>query len=185
MDPLDLPLYTPKDLWGRLSLPPTKDLDSLLLDAAKPALSSKSMSDLRSGKQIVRRGCLPPFAWSHAFNGHSRNNSDATKLSISRSICQGRWVRVASPVILAANSADCYTDLDSITYNEGLVPSVKRKAGILASKIASRECAGIPPWDWASSSSATCSFPSNPTLGKTFRHCSDSMGSISLSCCSF
>ncbi|XP_030538032.1 uncharacterized protein LOC115746419 isoform X2 [Rhodamnia argentea] len=164
MDPLDLPLCTPKDLWGRLSLPQTKDLDSLLLDAAKPALSSKSMSDLRSGKQIVRRGCLPPFAWSHAFNGHARNNSDAARLSISRSTCQGRWVRVASPVILAANSADCYTDLDSITYNEGLVPSVKRKAGILASKIASRECSGIPPWDWASSSSATCSFPSNPTL---------------------
>ncbi|KAF8031340.1 hypothetical protein BT93_D0507 [Corymbia citriodora subsp. variegata] len=164
VDPLDLPIYTPKDLWERLSLPPPKDLDSLLLDAAKPASSSKSMSDLRSGKQIVRRGCLPPFAWSNAFNGHSRNNSDSTKLSISRSTCQGRWVRVASPVILAANSADCYTDLDSITYNEGLVPSVKSKAGVLASKIASQECAGILSWDWASSSSATCPFPSNPTL---------------------
>ncbi|XP_056173752.1 uncharacterized protein LOC115692282 isoform X3 [Syzygium oleosum] len=164
VDPLDLPLYTPNDLWERLSLPPPKDLDSLLLDAVKPALSSKSMSDLRSGKQIVRRGCLPLFPWSHAFNGHSRNNSDAAKLSISRNTCQGRWVRVASPVILAANSADCYTDLESITYNEGLVPSVKRKAGILASKIASQECSGIPPYDWASSSSATCSFPSNPTL---------------------
>lgn len=164
VDPLDLPLYSPKDLWEKLSLPPPKDLDSLLLDAAKPALSSKSVSDLRSGKQIVRRGCLPPFPWSHAFTGHSRNNSDAAKLSISRSTCQGRWVRVASPVILAANSADCYTDLDSITYNESLVPSVKRKAGVLGSKITSQKCVGIPPWDWSSSSSATCSFPSNPTL---------------------
>ncbi|KAI6707181.1 hypothetical protein NL676_010143 [Syzygium grande] len=128
VDPLDLPLYTPNDLWERLSLPPSKDLDSLLLDAAKPALSSKSMSDLRSGKQIVRRGCLPLFPWSHAFNGHSRNNSDAAKLSISRSTCQGRW-----------------------------------ESRYFASKIASQECSGIPPYDWASSSSATCSFPSNPT----------------------
>ncbi|CAB4310414.1 unnamed protein product [Prunus armeniaca] len=58
-NPLDLPLCEPKYILERLALPPPKDLESLLLDATKPALSSKSTPDPCSGKQISRRqACL-------------------------------------------------------------------------------------------------------------------------------
>ncbi|KAF2297885.1 hypothetical protein GH714_004722 [Hevea brasiliensis] len=70
----------PKDTLERLTLPPPKDLESLLLDAAKPAVSSRNASEPRPGKQISRWPSLPQFPWSHTFNGHCRTNSDAVKL---------------------------------------------------------------------------------------------------------
>ncbi|XP_044487078.1 uncharacterized protein LOC123212100 [Mangifera indica] len=118
---LDLPLYKPKDILERLALPPPKDLETLLLDAAKPSASSKNNCDIRSGKHISRRASLSPFPWSHTYNGHCRTNSDAVKLLTSRSTCQGRWARIDSSVTLGA-STGCFTNLEMLTYDQSLVP---------------------------------------------------------------
>lgn len=140
---LDFQLYEPKDILERLTLPPPKDLEALLLDAAKSSAPSRSNSDMRSARHISRQVGLPPFPWSHAFNGHCRTNSDAVKLLTSRSTCQGRWARIPTSTTSLGTSTDCYTNLESLTYNQSLVP---------VSSSISR------PWgDWGSSSLATCS----------------------------
>ncbi|PON39894.1 hypothetical protein PanWU01x14_301510 [Parasponia andersonii] len=123
-NPLDLPLYQPSDILQRMALPPPKDLESLLLDAAKPNLSSKNTSDLRSGKQISRRVSLPPFPWSHTSSGHCRTSSDLVKLSTSKGTCQGRWQRIGKEVKNSLGIANSdFTDLESLTYDQSLVPS--------------------------------------------------------------
>ncbi|TXG50580.1 hypothetical protein EZV62_023104 [Acer yangbiense] len=121
VNPLDFPLYQPIDIFERLALPPPKDLEALLLEATKPSASSRTNSDIRSGKQISRRPSLPQFPWSHTFNGHCRTNSDAVKL-LTRSTCQGRWDRIESSAISHGTSTDCFTNLESLTYDQGLVP---------------------------------------------------------------
>ena len=108
----------------RLALPPPKDLESLLLDAAKPNLSSKNTADLRSGKQISRRVSLPPFPWSHTSSGHCRTSSDVVKLSTSKGTCQGRWLRIGKEVKSSSGVATSnFTDLETLTYDQSLVPS--------------------------------------------------------------
>lgn len=155
---LDFQLYDPKDILERLTLPPPKDLEALLLDAAKSSAPSRSNSDMRSAKQISRQVGLPPFPWSHAFNGHCRTNSDAVKLLTSRSTCQGQWARIPTSTTSLGTSTDCYTNLESLTYNQSLVP---------VSSSISR------PWgDWGSSSLATCSKASVVGLGKAFSEAS-------------
>ncbi|KAI9173702.1 hypothetical protein LWI28_005102 [Acer negundo] len=122
VNPLDFPLYQPIHIFERLALPPPKDLEALLLEATKPSASSRTNSDIRSGKQISRRPSLPQFPWSHTFNGHCRTNPDAVKLLTSRSTCQGRWERIESSAISHGTSTDCFTNLESLTYDLGLVP---------------------------------------------------------------
>ncbi|KAG5014521.1 hypothetical protein JHK85_020657 [Glycine max] len=121
--PLDFPLHQPKDVLERIALHPFQDLESLLLDVSKPAVTTKNGIDQRSGKQVSRRPSLPTFPWSHAFGGHSRTNSDTGKLSTSRSMCQGKWSRTC--VIASSTDADrsSFTNLDSFSYDQSLVPS--------------------------------------------------------------
>ncbi|XP_071918151.1 uncharacterized protein [Coffea arabica] len=73
---VDSPLCPPKDILERLALPPSKDLDSLLLDAVRPASSSRTGTDLRLGKTVFHRTGLPPFSWSHNSSGHVKSGSD-------------------------------------------------------------------------------------------------------------
>ncbi|KAJ0106080.1 hypothetical protein Patl1_17630 [Pistacia atlantica] len=149
---LDFPLYQPKDILERLALPRPKDLEALLLDAAKPSAPSRNNSDIRSGKHISRRASLPPFPWSHTYNGHCRTNSDAVKLLTSRSTCQGRWARINSSAILGA-STDSFTNLELLTYDQSLVPPSTSVS---------------TPWcEWGSSSTVTSSKSSlvNPESG--------------------
>ncbi|KAH7550212.1 hypothetical protein JRO89_XS13G0155500 [Xanthoceras sorbifolium] len=122
VNPLDFPLYQPKDIFERLALPPPKDLEALLLEATKPSASSRTNSDIRSGKLISRRPSLPPFPWSHTFNGHCRTNSDAVKLLTSRTTCQGQWARIESSAISHGTPTDCFTNLELLTYDQSLVP---------------------------------------------------------------
>ncbi|KAG8382191.1 hypothetical protein BUALT_Bualt05G0051100 [Buddleja alternifolia] len=98
-------LYQPKDILERLALPPPKDLDSLLSDASKTT-NSKNCSDPRLGKPASHRTGLPPFPWSQSFSGHNKLGADATKLSTSRTICPGRWVKVKHSTALQKGSAD-------------------------------------------------------------------------------
>ncbi|XP_044476629.1 uncharacterized protein LOC123204127 isoform X4 [Mangifera indica] len=118
---LYFPLYQPKVILEKLALPPPKNLEALLLDAAKPSASSRNNSDVRSGKHISSRASLPPFPWSHTYNGNCRTNSDAVKLLTSRSTCQGQWARIDSSATLGA-STDCFTNLELLTYDQSLVP---------------------------------------------------------------
>ncbi|KAL0327748.1 UNVERIFIED_CONTAM: hypothetical protein Sangu_1852800 [Sesamum angustifolium] len=118
---VDSPLYQPKDVFERLALPPPKDLDSLLSDASKPT-SSKS-TDPRVGKPVSHRTGLPPFPWSHSFSGHNKVGSDAVKLSTSRTICQGRWVKVKNSTLLQKGSANLLADFETLTFDQSLVPS--------------------------------------------------------------
>ncbi|KAI4326885.1 hypothetical protein L6164_019409 [Bauhinia variegata] len=151
--PLDFPLYQPKDVLERIALPPSWDLESLFMEASKPAVTSKSINDIRLGKQISRRPSLPAFPWSHAFGGHCRTNSDAVKLSTNRSTCQGKWARIG--VIASSTGIDhgCFTNLDSYGYDQSLVPS----AGSSDNKVFPSLCASLPFCQWDSASLATSS----------------------------
>ncbi|KAK6129986.1 hypothetical protein DH2020_036268 [Rehmannia glutinosa] len=123
-DIADSSLYKPKDILERLSLPPPKDLDLLLSDASKTTTSSKNSTDPRLGKLVSQRTGLPPFPWSHSFSGHNKLGSDAVKLSTSRTICQGRWVKVKNFSALQKGSVDLLKDFESLTFDQSLVPSI-------------------------------------------------------------
>ncbi|GAV76139.1 hypothetical protein CFOL_v3_19614 [Cephalotus follicularis] len=159
-NPLEFLLYTPKDIFERLALPQPKDLESLLLDAGKPTVFSRSSSDIRSSKQLSRRTSLPSFPWSHV-SGHCRTNSDAVKFLASRSTCQGRWVRVVSTTISLGIATDGFTNLESLTYDQSLVPSGGGSFGILEKKIGSSMPVGLSCCGCGSSSPTTCSKASN------------------------
>ncbi|KAI4315475.1 hypothetical protein L6164_028278 [Bauhinia variegata] len=152
--PLEFPLYQPRDVLERISLPQSWDLESLLLEASKSVTSkSSSSTDIRLGKQISRRPSLPPFPWSHAFGGHCRTNSEAVKLSTSRSTCQGKWARIGVIASSAGIDRGCYTNLDSYGYDQSLVPS----ACCSDNKAFPALCANLPfcQWDSASRSGAS------------------------------
>ncbi|KAL6547783.1 hypothetical protein OROHE_009488 [Orobanche hederae] len=119
----DSPLYKPKDIVERLALSRPKDLDVLLSDAARTTSSSKTSTDARLSKSVSQRTGLPPFTWSHSFSGHNRLGSDAVKLSMSRALCQGRWVKVKNCVALHKGCADLLKDFESLTFDQSLVPS--------------------------------------------------------------
>ncbi|XP_022736261.1 uncharacterized protein LOC111289460 isoform X1 [Durio zibethinus] len=121
-NPPDFLLCQPKDILGRLALPPSKDLDSLLLDATKPSSSTRNNSDIRSSKQISRRASLPPFPWSHTFNG-CRTNSDVGKLLSNKSTCQGRWVKIPNTFSTPGIVTGCFTNLESLAFDPSLIPS--------------------------------------------------------------
>ncbi|XP_038725321.1 uncharacterized protein LOC120016559 isoform X3 [Tripterygium wilfordii] len=154
---LDFQLCKPKDVLKRLVLPPPKDLESLLLDAIKRAVSSRNTPDMRSRKQMSRRASLPPFPWSHTFNGHCRINSDATKLLTSKSTCQGRWVRIQSSAISLSTGTGCFANLESLVYDESLVPSEERSLGVKENSTTPSVPLGLSWGKMGSSSPATCS----------------------------
>lgn len=131
-------------------LPPPKDLESLLLDATKPPLASKNISDARPGKQqVARRVSLPPFPWSHSSSGHCRASSDAVKLSTIKGTCPGRWLKVGKNI---TSSLGNVTDLESLTYDQSLVPSGLKAVcldnGIspdIPTSLSGRECDSLVP----------------------------------------
>ncbi|XP_065858375.1 uncharacterized protein [Euphorbia lathyris] len=161
---LDLSFDQPKYTLERLALPPPKDLESLLLDAAKPAVSSRSAPDSRPGKQISRRPSLPTFPWSHTFSGHCRTNSDAGKLLTSRTACQGRWMKIRTNFSSFGTASDCLPNLESFSYDESLVPSCGKKKADIGNNVASSlfvaQCE-------RGSSSAAASVVSHASLGKS------------------
>ncbi|GFP92617.1 hypothetical protein PHJA_001405900 [Phtheirospermum japonicum] len=151
-DIADSPLYKPKDILERLALPPPKDLDVLLSESSKTTSSSKNSADPRSGKPISQRNGLPPFPWSHSFSGHNKLGSDAVKLSMSRAICQGRWVKVKNCTSLQKDSADLLKDFESLRFDQSLVPSISER----------REYE-FPPIERVLSASGASSPPKAPT----------------------
>ncbi|XP_075476160.1 uncharacterized protein LOC142517674 isoform X4 [Primulina tabacum] len=121
----DSPLYQPKEILELLALSPPKDLESFLFDVAKPASSFlKQGNDPRLGKSVSHRAGLPPFPWSNSFSGHNKSGADASKLSASRTICQGRWVKVGNSTALQRGSTDLQMDLESLTFDHSLMPLV-------------------------------------------------------------
>ncbi|OIT39045.1 PREDICTED: uncharacterized protein LOC109238591 isoform X2 [Nicotiana attenuata] len=119
---LHAPSYTPTDVLERLALAPSKDLDSFLMDTVKPA-SSRNCSDLRLGKPSSQRNGLPPFPWSHTYSGHPKTVPDSAKLSTSKTVCQGRWVRVENTLTPLKGSTGFLVELQSLTDNHKLVPT--------------------------------------------------------------
>ncbi|KAL2342716.1 hypothetical protein Fmac_004001 [Flemingia macrophylla] len=122
--PLEFPLRQPNKVMEQIAVHTFQDLESLLLDVSKLAITTtKNSNDQRSSKQVSRRPSLPAFPWSHAFGSHSRTNSDTVKLSTSKSMCQGKWTRIG--VIASSTDTDrsFFTNLDSFSYDQSLVPS--------------------------------------------------------------
>ncbi|XP_071705331.1 uncharacterized protein [Rutidosis leptorrhynchoides] len=111
---LQFPLVAPKDVLDRLSLPPPKDLDLMLLDSMKPTSTSK----VQSG------GSLPTFPWSHVSGRDNKANPDVIKSTPSKCSCQGRWVRIgmSTDSLREATSTSYLADFKSLTYNPSLVP---------------------------------------------------------------
>lgn len=155
-DVLDFVLCQPKDILERLALPPPKDLDSLLLDVAKPTVVSKNNSDSR-GKQISHRDSLPPFSWSHNYGGHYKSSADAIKSSAGKTTCQSRWIKIGNTNTSLKGRSDFLADLESLTYDHSLVPLEGLKNGPVENKIAPFASASFPWFELGSSSSATCS----------------------------
>lgn len=108
---LQFQLFETKDILDRLALPPPKDLDLMLLDSMKPTSSSK----------VHNGGSLPTFPWSHVSGGHFKANPDVIKSTPSKSICQGRWVKMRNSTVLGETTT-YLADLESLTYNQSLVP---------------------------------------------------------------
>lgn len=161
--PLDFPLCQPKDVLERIVLHSFRDLESLLIDVTtKPAITTKNSNELRSGKQVSRRPCLPAFPWSHAFGGHCRTNSDTVKLSTNRSTCQGKWAGIG--IIASTSDIDrsSFTNFDSFSYDQSLVPSSGNSEKIMLPSL----FASLPFHQLGSSSSATCSKASQVNPGK-------------------
>ncbi|XP_042506054.1 uncharacterized protein LOC122082505 isoform X2 [Macadamia integrifolia] len=122
-------LLQPKDILERLALPPAKDLDSLLLDVSKPAVPSRSSTDVRPSKLTSKRVGLPPFSWSHSISVPCKTNTDVGKLCTTKSTSQGRWVRIGSAASSLGNACGGFSDLDSLTYDLSLIPSRGLKLG--------------------------------------------------------
>ncbi|KAM5572343.1 hypothetical protein ABKV19_012423 [Rosa sericea] len=155
-NPLYMPLSHPNYILERLDLPPHKDLESLLLDAMKPGLFSKSTPDPCSGKQMSRRASLPPFPWSNTSSWHCRSSSDTAKLSTSRGSCQGRWLKIERNTVTSLGIATSnFTDLESMTYDQSLVPSARLKMASSTDKI-SPTISFLPQCELDSSAPATC-----------------------------
>ncbi|XP_012086811.1 uncharacterized protein LOC105645742 isoform X2 [Jatropha curcas] len=162
---LDVSFNQPKDTLERLALPPPKDLETLLMDAAKPTVSSRNAPDPRPGKQVSRRPSLPSFPWSNTFNGHCRNNSDAVKLLASRSTCQGRWVKIGKSFNSLGTASNSFVNLESFAYDGTLVPVSGPKLDFLeTSNIASSTSATHCEWG---SSLAAASMTSHTPQGST------------------
>ncbi|XP_019446561.1 PREDICTED: uncharacterized protein LOC109349943 isoform X2 [Lupinus angustifolius] len=150
--PLDSPLSQPKDVLEQIAIHPFQDLDSLLLDVSKLAITTKSTNDLRSGKQASRLPSLPSFPWLHAFGGHSRTNSDTVKLSTSRSACQGKWARIGVITNFTDIDRSSFINLDSFSYDTSLVPS----SGSSGNKLLPPLFPNLSSFQWDSSSPVTC-----------------------------
>jgi hypothetical protein len=103
---------------------------------------------------------LPAFPWSHTFSGHSRTNSDSVKCLPSRSTCQGRWVRIRDSFNSPGSASDCFMNLESLAYDETLVPSQGPKLAVVGNNVDSlKPCCG-----WSLSSSLA-SITSHALLG--------------------
>lgn len=139
-----------------LSLPPSKDLDSLLLDAMKSASSSRNNTDLRFGKTISHRTGMPPFPWSHNPSGHSKSGPDAVKLSANRTTCHGRWIKMENSLIPLKESTGLPVDLESLTYDNRLVPVGNLESGPFGTEKISSLSVPFSSSDRVLSSSAAC-----------------------------
>ncbi|XP_017237051.1 uncharacterized protein LOC108210257 isoform X3 [Daucus carota subsp. sativus] len=120
-DILDFPLHKPEKIFERLTLPPPRDLEFLLLDTAKSA-TPRISADPRPGKPVNQRGCLPPFSWSNAYSGHCKSNVDPVKLSTSRSTCQSRWAKIETTFPSPDTTSGFLTELESLRYDDSIVP---------------------------------------------------------------
>lgn len=151
------PIWSPKDILQHLSLPPSKELDSLLLDAMKSASSSRNNTDVRLGKSISHRTGMPPFPWSHNSSGHSKSGPDAVKLSANRTTCHGRWIKVENSLIPLKDSTGFLVDLESLTYDNRLVPVGNLESGPLGSEKISSSSVPFSSSERVLSSSTACS----------------------------
>jgi len=157
---LDFQLCQPKDILARLALPPPKDLDSLLLDAAKPNVLQKNNNSDSRGKQISQRASLSPFPWSHNSGVHCKASADAIKLSVSRTTCQGKWVKIGNTSNSLEGGAGFLADLESLTKDNSLVALKGPKCGPSESEIAPATSVSFPCFELGSSSSAAQSISS-------------------------
>lgn len=107
---LQFPLVAPKEVLDRLSLPPPKDLDVMLLDSMKPTSTSK----------VQNGGSLPTFPWSHVSG--FKANPDVVKSTPNKSSCQGKWFRMPKSTTSSGDTTSYLEDFQSLTYNKSLVP---------------------------------------------------------------
>lgn len=166
---LDFQLCQPKDILARLALPPPKDLDSLLLDAAKPNVLQKNNNSDSRGKQISQRASLSPFPWSHNSGVHCKASADAIKLSVSRTTCQGKWVKIGNTSNSLEGGAGFLADLESLTKDNSLVALKGPKCGPSESEIAPATSVSFPCFELGSSSSAAQSISSQLPPGELLR----------------
>lgn len=163
---LDLELRQPKDILERLALPSPKDLDSLLLDAAKPSVLLKNNNSDSRGKQVSQRASLSPFPWSHNSGGHCKASADAIKLSVSRTTCQGRWVKIGDTSTSLEGGSGFLADLESLTKDNNFVALKGPKCGPSESEIAPATSVSFPWFELGSSSSAAPSIASQLPPGE-------------------
>ncbi|CAI9094185.1 OLC1v1029878C1 [Oldenlandia corymbosa var. corymbosa] len=160
---IDSLLIAPRDVLERLALPPSKELDSLLLDAVKPASSSRNATELRMGKSTSYRNGLPPFTWSINSSGSSKSGADAVRISASRTACPGRWVKVGNTLTPSEDSDGSLVDIQSLTFDQRLVPVGKLESVPLGVERFSSKCVSISPSEVELTSTA-CSASMEPAV---------------------
>ncbi|XP_058086612.1 uncharacterized protein LOC131233813 [Magnolia sinica] len=155
------PPCRPEVVLERLTLPPFKDLDSLLRDAPVPAVSLQTI-DLYPGMLTSNKASLPPFLWSLSLGGTCKPSIDSGKLFTNRTTCQSRWFRIGSSVSLFGNVANRLTDMDLTTHDCIGVPSRELKIDGLPEKDeVPSATAGIPCYGQVGPSHAVISPPAS------------------------
>ncbi|GMH26705.1 hypothetical protein Nepgr_028548 [Nepenthes gracilis] len=157
-----IPLCKPHDILDQLLLPPCKDLESLLQEAAKPLSASSRSASPHSGKTMPHPHSLPPFHWSNNYNGHWKSNFEASSSKSSRSSCHGRWVRIRSnSSSFFGGSIECFTSFGLLTYDHSLVPSGRLKYSL--PEMASSAFVILPACERGSTSAIRTAVSQSPT----------------------
>ena len=75
---------------------------------------------------------LPPFPWSFS------SAAGSGKSTLSRSLCQGKWVRIGSNSCLMAGEGFCFSDLD-LKIKEGVGLPFQETGGASCSSLTAIE----------------------------------------------
>ncbi|KAM0015558.1 hypothetical protein Hdeb2414_s0032g00712101 [Helianthus debilis subsp. tardiflorus] len=78
---------------------------------------------------VTSGGSLPTFPWSHVSGGHFKVNPDAVKSTPSKSMCQGRWIKMGKLIMSLGDATTYLADFQSLTYNPSLVPLGSQQPG--------------------------------------------------------
>lgn len=131
----------PREILERLALPPSQDLDSLILCSSMKSVPSQSTVCMKS----FRSASLPPFAWSFSHSGTFKPGLDAVKLASTRNTCQGKWLRIGSYSTSRVDEHNYFSNLELKTPDHQEDSIDKQKIDDLLQDVKRLTEAKLPP----------------------------------------